>query len=61
MRSYTVSLCRVENTLYHFHIEADSEKEAEEEAWKLYNQGTTDDGDVVHAEEFCHQIQESLK
>jgi len=59
MSTYTVSLCRVENTLYHFQIEADSEKEAEQIAWKLYNQGTTDDGDVVHAEEFFHQIQEN--
>jgi hypothetical protein len=58
MKDYTVSLCRVENTLYHYQIEAKSEKEAEQLAWKLYNEGDTEDGDVVHAEEFCHQIQE---
>jgi len=58
MKSYTVSLCRVENTLYHYQIEATSEAEAEQQAWKMYNSGDTDDGDVVHAEEFCHQIEE---
>jgi hypothetical protein len=61
MNTYKVSLCRVENTLYHFQIEADSEDEAEQIAWEMYNEGDTDDGDVVHAEEFCHQIQENLK
>jgi hypothetical protein len=58
MKSYIVSLCRVENTLYHYQIEADSEKKAEQLAWKLYNKGDVEDGDVVHAEEFCHQIEE---
>jgi hypothetical protein len=59
MKSYTVSLCRVANTLYHYQIEADSEKKAEQLAWKLYDEGDTEDGDVVHAEEFCHQVQEN--
>ena len=58
MNNYTVSICRVENTLYHYQIEATSEAEAEQQAWELFYQGDTDDGDVVHAEEFCHQIQE---
>jgi hypothetical protein len=58
MNNYTVSICRVENTLYHYRIEATSEAEAEQQAWELFNQDETDNGDVVHAEEFCHQIQE---
>ena len=56
MKSYTVSICRVENTLYHYHVEAKNEKDAEQQAWKIYNSGDTDDGDVVHAEEFCHEV-----
>lgn len=59
MNNYTVSICRVENTLYHYQIEATSEAEAEQQAWALFNEGDTDDGDVVHAEEFVHHTQET--
>lgn len=61
MKRYTVSLCRVENTLYHYHVEAKSEEDAEDQAWEMYNNGDVEDGDVVHAEEFCHKIQEDSK
>jgi hypothetical protein len=59
MNKYTVSICRVENTLYYYQVEAKSEKAAEQKAWKLYNSGDVDDGDVVHAEEFVHEVQEN--
>lgn len=57
-KTFKVTLCRVENTIYVYdNIHAKSEEDAEQFAWKLYNNGEIDFEDVVHAEEFCHQIE----
>lgn len=60
MPKYTVYICRVENTLYPIEVEAQDEEDAEELAWAHFNGDDMDwdDGDIVHAEEFCHQIEE---
>lgn len=58
MKKYTVYICRVEHTLYPIEVEALNEEEAEDLAWEAYNDGDAEeDGDVVHAEEFCHEIE----
>jgi hypothetical protein len=59
MNSYKVVICRVENTIYEFNVLGDDREEAKEQAWKLYNSGhEADSEDVVHAEEFTHEIEE---
>lgn len=59
IKRFKVSLCRVEHTLYEFNIRAYDEESAQKVAWQLYNSGQdADSEDVVHAEEFTHQVEE---
>lgn len=55
---FKVTLCRVENTIYVYDVKAKDEASAENKAWKLFNDGEPADvEDVVHAEEFTHQVE----
>jgi len=58
MRNYTVTLVRVENTVYHIDVEAENEEHAEELAQEKWDEGDIDldSGEVVHGEEFINQV-----
>lgn len=59
INKYKVVICRVENTIYEYSVLGGDEEEAKNNAWKLYNSGyEADYEDVVHAEEFTHEIVE---
>ena len=57
MAKFKVTLCRVEHTIYVYEIDEKTEEKAEEFAWKLYNNNEIDFEDVVHAEEFTHEVE----
>jgi len=54
---YQVQICRVEHTLYYIEVEAKNEAEAERKGRKEYENNGGGEGDVVHAEEFIHDIE----
>jgi hypothetical protein len=58
MKTYTVSICRVEHHIYELEVQASSREEAEElalETWDNDDEAFTHLG-VVHAEEFTQDV-----
>ncbi len=60
MTKFNVQIARTETTVYYFEeIEANTESEAEELAWKLYEDQEWDDEDTVYGEENVHYVEEA--
>ena len=60
MKTYKVSLCRVEHRVYQIEVEAKDKQEAEDtamEIWEEDDEAFTDFG-CVHAEEFIENVEE---
>ncbi len=60
MTKFNVQIARTETTVYYFEeIEANTESEAEELAWKLYEDQEWDDEETVYGEENVHFVEEA--
>lgn len=59
MSKFNVQIARTETTVYYFEeIEANTESEAKELAWKLYEDQKWNDEDTVYGEENVHFVEE---
>jgi hypothetical protein len=60
MPKYTVSIAREEVFIYQIEVEAPDESQAEDKAWYEFNTDTSisDDGKLVHANEYVDFVQE---
>jgi len=58
MKTYKITYCRVENQIFEFEIEAEDEDDAANIACYTFDEHDYQDYEVVHAEEFIHDIKE---
>jgi hypothetical protein len=58
MKKYEVLIARNETTIYTIEVKAKNEDEAEKKAYKKWDKGDYEDGDVVYGEEETHEINE---
>ena len=58
MKKYQVLIARNETTVYTVEVEAESEYDAEKNAYKKFATGDYEDSDIVYAEEDTHEINE---
>jgi hypothetical protein len=60
MKTYKVSLARVEHVVYQIEVEANDKEEAEEVAWEMWEEDDSKFRSLgcVHADEFIDDIEE---
>lgn len=60
MKTYKVSLCRVEHRVYQIEVEANDREEAEDAAMEIWDEddGAFTDFGCVHAEESIEDVEE---
>jgi hypothetical protein len=58
MKKYRVTMVRIENRIFEYEVEAEDQDQAIEMAEELLDQANTEDGEIVHAEEFENGVEE---
>lgn len=58
MKTYKVTMVRIENRIFEYEVEAEDQDHAVEMAEELLEQANTEDGEIVHAEEFENGVEE---
>ena len=58
MKKYRVTMVRIENRIFEYEVEAEDQDQAVEIAEELFNDADTEDGEIVHAEEFENGVEE---
>lgn len=50
---FTVRMARTEQRIYHFEVEAEDEGHAAQLGYELLSESSSEDGEIMHAEEWC--------
>ena len=58
MKKYKVTMVRIENRIFEYEVEAEDQDQAVEMAEELFDEANTEDGEIVHAEEFENGVEE---
>ena len=58
MKKYKVTMVRIENRIFEYEVEAEDQEHAVELAEELFDEANTEDGEIVHAEEFENGVGE---